>query len=92
MQLWCHNLLTAFSTLEVVVNIEQPSYTVEEFESSLDVCAVLDRPAERNVTVTLATREEIARGIYKVLGVSTHTYVFVYCLFSSAYLFSGQRL
>ena len=92
MQLWCHNLLTAFSTLEVVVNIEQPSYTVGEFESSLDVCAVLDRPAERNVTVTLATREEIARGIYKVLGVSTHTYVFVYCLFSSAYLFSGQRL
>ena len=76
----CHNLqlLTSFPTLDVVVNIEQPSYTVGEFESSLNVCAVLDRPAERNVTVTLATREEIARGIHKMLGVSAHTYVFVY--------------
>ena len=74
MQLWCHNLLTPFPTLDVVVNIEQPSYTVGEFESSLNICAVLDRPAERNVTVTLATREEIARGICKMLGVSSRIY------------------
>ena len=76
----CHNLqlLTSFPTLDVVVNIEQPSYTIGEFENSLNVCAALDRPAERNVTVTLATREQIAKGIYKMLGVSTHTYVFVY--------------
>ena len=78
MQLWCHNLLTTFPTLDVVVNIEQPSYTVAEFERSLNICAVLDRPAERNVTVTLATREEVAKGIYKMLGISTHAYVFVY--------------
>lgn len=54
--------MTGFPTLDVVVNIEQPSYTVAEFESSLNICAVLDRPAERNVTVTVATREEVAKG------------------------------
>ena len=75
----CHNLqlLTSFPTLDVVVNIEQPSYTIGEFENSLNVCAALDRPAERNVTVTLATREQIAKGIYKILGVYLYTDLFI---------------
>ena len=47
---------------DVGVSVEDPSYTVDESDGTVEVCVVLNGTIERNVSVTISTSDGSAIG------------------------------
>ena len=47
---------------DVGVSVEDPSYTVDESDETVEVCVVLTRTIEKNVFVTISTSDGSAFG------------------------------
>jgi hypothetical protein len=59
------SVVSMTSFLGVGIDFEQPQYSVNEENGTIEVCAVImEGGLERNITITLATRNGTATGMY----------------------------